>query len=107
MRNLPVVSLVVLMGLPFSALADPQLSSQSLGVLEGTVARCTELDPKSAERLQHTAKRVVQGITEKKLKELRGAGEYQSAYESVSTGLGEMPEEQARAVCGRFLQGGK
>ena len=56
MRNSPVVSLVVLMGLPFSALADPQLSGQSLGVLEGTVARCAELDPKSVEQLQHLRK---------------------------------------------------
>jgi hypothetical protein len=103
-----IVWLAVAASLPQLAVAEEHehehaLSNRSLGVLEGTVAFCTEANPASSSKYHETAKRVVNGVQEKHLAERRDTEEYKSAYESVSAALGELSKEQVKTACAGLL----
>ena len=107
MNMVRVLCVTAAFSLPQIANAAEPFTKHAFGMLEGTLAFCTQVNPQSASKYQDKAKRFAAGVPEKQVTAVRGTREYQSAYQSASEVLGGMSKEQVTAACSDVLQGGK
>jgi hypothetical protein len=83
--------------------ADLPFTAAGLGHLEGALDSCARAIPKSAAEYQKQKERLVQGVSDKDLADVRAAGEYQETYKAISDQFENASEDQAADACKVFL----
>ena len=84
--------------------ADLPFTPAGLGHLEGALDSCARAIPKAAAEYNQQKERLVQGVSDKDLADVRAAGEYQGAYEAISDQLEKVSKDQAAEACKVFLR---
>lgn len=84
-------------------LADAPFSKRSLGMLEGTMAFCVQSDPAAAAKYQAQVQSMLRGRPATEVAKARDTSEYHSAYDSVTSALGDAPKEQVKQACADLL----
>jgi hypothetical protein len=104
-----VLSFSAAIALAQLALADEPAppSAQTLGMMEGIVNRCAQVDPKAATRYKEQLKFLTQGASEKTVDEIRKSDEYKQAYDSATDMIGKVPEQEAIRACTAALVANK
>lgn len=95
-----VVAAVVITQL---ALADTPFSKRSLGMLEGTMAFCSQSDPAAAAKYRTQVQSMLRGRPEAEVAKARDTSEYHAAYDSVTSALTDAPKEQIKQACADLL----
>src|SRR5271165_1366303 len=79
--------------------AEPAPNPQSLGIVEGILNKCAELDPPHAAEYRDQVKMVTQDASEKTVAELRSSDEYKQAYDSITDSLAKVAAKDAVKAC--------
>ena len=93
------LGLAALLAIPAFALGENSIPSGALGQVEATISFCAKVDSSSAEQYKEWGKRIVAGIKEKELKEIRDSSEYKESYDSSTSQLDKIPAEKAVQTC--------
>ena len=92
-----------------TALAVPQVfagelpAPAALGQMESLLDSCSKTDPQSAPDFKKQRERLVQGVSEKDLAELRKSDEYKGAYKESSDRFEKASKDEAVKACKVFL----
>lgn len=89
---------------PQLALAERQLTNQSLGTEQAMIDFCARIDPGTATKYQQQAELLVQGVPEEELGKARSTDDYKEAYALASAALGAISKPDAAEACNRFLE---
>jgi hypothetical protein len=108
--NLPriLTSCVVLVVAQFALAAEPaRPSGQALGMVEGILGKCAQVDPADAARYRQQVQLVTQGASAKVVAEVRRSDEYQQSYDAVTESLSQVSDEDAIKACTHSLAANK
>ena len=92
-----------------TALAVPQIFAAelpppaALGQMESVLDSCSKANPQSAADYKKQRERLVQGVSEKDLAEVRASDEYKGAYKEISDRFEKESKEEAVKACKVFL----
>ena len=92
-----------------TALAVPQIfaaqlpAPAALGQMESVLDSCSKANPQSAAEYKKQRERLVQGVSEKDLAEVRASDEYKGAYKEISDRFEKESKEEAVKACKVFL----
>jgi len=99
---LSLVGLSAALAVP-QAFADELPAPAALGQMESLLDSCSKTDPQSAPDLKKQRERLVRGVSEKDLAELRNADEYKGAYKEFSDRFEKASKDEAVKACKVFL----
>jgi hypothetical protein len=94
-----------------TALAVPQVFADelpapapaALGQMESLLDSCSKANPQSAPDYKKQRERLVQGVPDKGLAEVRAAYEYKAAYQDISDRFEKASKDEAVKECEVFL----
>jgi hypothetical protein len=91
------------------ALADEPVrpSGKELGMAEGILSKCAQVDPRDAARYRQQVQMITQGVSAKVVAEVRKSDEYQQAYDAITESLSQVSEENALKACTHSLAANK
>jgi len=95
---LPAVAL-----LPQLAGAELPFTAQSMAHLQATIDFCGRSAPKEAAQFQEQVKQLVRSLPAKEVTSVLESDDYKSAYEAISTALGQLGPHDADDTCQRLL----
>jgi hypothetical protein len=104
-----MVALGLALGLAQLARAEEPAapSGQTLGMIEGILKKCAEIDPAHAAQYRDQVKIATQDASEKSLSEVRSSEDYKKAYESIAGSLDAVSEADALKACKGSLAPGQ
>jgi hypothetical protein len=79
---------------------------EGLGLVEGLLDSCSQMNPKSAAVLKKQRERLIQGVSEKDLAKLRASDKYKDTYKSIGDQLEKVSKDEAAEAC-KVLLGDK
>jgi hypothetical protein len=96
-----ILSLCVAPALAQFALAGEPAApnAQALGMAEGILNRCAQIDPVAANRYRQKLELLTQGASEETVAKVRKSDEYKQAYDSIVDSLGQVDEHDAQRAC--------
>jgi hypothetical protein len=99
-----LVSCVVLVVAQIALAEEPaRPSGQALGMVEGILSKCAQIDPRDAARYRQQVKMVTQGVSAKVVAEVRKSDEYQQSYDAITESLSQVSDEDAIKACTHSL----
>ena len=101
MKSRHILALGVALGFAQLALAaEPTAPNpQSLGMVEGILNKCAELDAPHAAEYRDQVKMVTQDASEKAVAEARSSDEYKKAYDAIMDSLAKVGARDAVKAC--------
>lgn len=104
MKIYRILFLGAAMALPQFAPAEPEVSNQTLGQVEGVVNFCSQADAKAAPRYKEKAKALIGDLSAEDLAKARKSEEYKTAYEWISGELRKSSKDESSKLCTDFLE---
>ena len=89
------------------AAAKLPVTSEALGKMEGVVAFCSQLNPKSAAQYKEAAKAMAGDASEKELTDARASKEYKEANAAIRAELGKLSQGEAVSACASLTESSK
>lgn len=78
-------------------------SGQALGMVEGILSKCAQVDPADAARYRQQVQSITRGVSAKVVAEVRKSDEYQQSYDAITESLSQVSEEDAIKACTHSL----
>ena len=100
---------ILLLGWLSTALAVPHVfaaelpAPAALGQVESLLDSCSKANPQSAPDYKKQRERLVQGVSDKDLAEVRASDEYKGAYNEISDRFEKASKAEAVKTCKVFL----
>ena len=102
-RILSLVCLSVALAVP-QVLAEELPPPAALAQLESLLDSCSKASPQSEQDYKKQHERLVQGVPDKALAEVRGSDEYKGVYEEISDRFEKASKEDVEKTCKVFLR---
>jgi hypothetical protein len=104
MRIDRVLCLGVVLFISQHALAKLPFADEGFGGLESTVDFCSQADAKSAAKYQQKKQALLKNLPEKEVAAARTSQDYRRGYDSMTTRLRVLPNDEALGMCRAFLE---
>jgi hypothetical protein len=99
MRKQLMMALGIALCFGSTARANPHVSSQLLGWVDGIVSYCVYIDPRDERAYFKLRQKVIAGVTNSELETARGSAEYRAVYKLMYGIFHEMPHNDALRLC--------
>jgi len=104
MKVIRILFLVAVTALPPVILALPPIPAASLGQVEATVSFCGRVDSKSADKYEELRNRIIEGMSEKELVEVRNSSQYKENVQAVTAELEKLSTDKVVETCHAALR---
>lgn len=99
-----LTSCVVLAGAQIALAGEPaRPSGQTLGMVEGILSKCAQVDPTDAARYRQQVQMITQGVSAKVAAEVRKSDEYQQSFDAITESLSQVSDADAIQACTHSL----
>jgi hypothetical protein len=73
--------------------------AQSLGAAAAAIDFCSRIDHENSARYDQAVRKLLPGVTQSELEKAKSNADYQAAYRTVESALGQLTSEEALAQC--------
>jgi len=106
--NFISMSCVVLLSAQIALSEEPQpVNGQALGMMEGILDKCAQVDTKAAADYRQRVAMLTQGASEDAVAEIRQSDEYKRSYASITESLAQVSEPEVMQACNYSLAGNR
>jgi hypothetical protein len=100
----PMACFLVLVALPFAGQAgELALNARVLGLTDGFLKYCAEVDSTAAAQLHEKLKVILRGASADEVAKIRDSAEYRTNYDSVTNFVGKVAQQNSKRVCSEAI----